>query len=121
MPTIAPEFGGATCFPDALRRGADILGIVGLRELSGLAGFWPAFLSASSLASLILGLCFCLFGKILFANLLAIANAKHHDYIVCFLLRQCIARDMPPVEIALAIVAQQPRIEFVLADNANLG
>ena len=72
------------------------------------------------LGLLFLGSCFSLFGDILFANVPTVAEAEHHDDVIGLLLRQRVARNMPPVEIAFTVVAQQAGEELVLADNANL-
>src|SRR4029450_12393079 len=69
---------------------------------------------------LVLGSCISLFGKILYANFLTVADAQHHDDVVGLLLCQRIARDVPPVEITFRVVLHQAGVMFVLANHANL-
>jgi hypothetical protein len=64
-------------------------------------------------------LLFGLFRKIFFADVVAVADAEHHDDVVGFFPRENIARDMPPIEVALDVVAQQAGIIFVLAVDGD--
>ena len=60
-------------------------------------------------------------GDILFADILPVADAEHHDHIIGLLGTEDVAGDAPPVEIAFDVVAEQAGINLVLANDADLG
>ena len=64
-------------------------------------------------------LLFGFFGEIFFADVLAVADAEHHDHVIGFFLGEDVARDVPPIEIALGVVAQQAGIIFVLTVDGD--
>jgi hypothetical protein len=59
--------------------------------------------------------------QILLTDVLVVGDAEHHHHVVGFLLRQRVARHVPPVEIALVFVAQQAGMRAVLAHDGDLG
>src|SRR6185437_1096240 len=61
------------------------------------------------------------FGEIALADVLAVADAQHHDHVIGLFLRENIARHVPPIEIALGLVTQQTGMNLVLADDGDLG
>ena len=86
--------------------------LVGLRLVQRI-------LTGVLLVLLVLGVLVGLFGQITLADILAVADAEHHDHVIGLFLREKIARDVPPVEIAFRLVAQQPGMNLVLADDAD--
>ena len=84
------------------RSNAVLLLIVGLL-------FILRILIGSGLVRLVLFLLFVVgfFSEIAFADALTIGNAEHHDDIVRLLLREGVARNVPPVEVPLCLVSQQ--------------
>ena len=58
--------------------------------------------------------------EVTLADVLTIADAEHHDDIICLFLRERIARNVPPVEVALRLVAQQAGVNLVLANDGDL-
>src|SRR6185369_4515421 len=53
------------------------------------------------------------------ANARTIADAHHHHDVVGFLLREDIAGNTPPVEIAFGLVSHQTRVKLVFADDRD--
>src|SRR5262249_28101862 len=117
FPFPTAKLGRAAIFFGTLRRGRALLGrIVGVSRLFtnlffdfplGLPVLGLRILRRLIFSLLLLGSCISLFGKILVANVLTVAEAQHHDDVVDLLLRYRIARDVPPVEIAFSVVVQQ--------------
>ena len=118
-PFVAAEFDDAVGDLAALRLGhidPALVLIVGLIFIF-LVGVFAVLLVLGVFG--VFGVLFRFFGKVALADVLPVANAEHHNHVVGFVLRQQIARDMPPVEIALGLVAQQPGIDLVLAHDAD--
>src|SRR6185503_11677618 len=90
-----------------------LIGCFGVgRILAVLAGFLGRFL-VDVLARFL--------GDVALADALAIGNAKHHDHVVGLVLGQQLARDVPPVEVALGLIADEAGVEFVQAHHGDLG
>src|SRR5262249_29121647 len=100
-PFIPPEFDRAAGFIAGLRHAR-----AGLLRIVGLGGLLPGPFFGLVLGLLVLGSRFRFLDEILFANVLTIIDADHHNHVIGFLLSQRIARDVPPVEIAFRVVTQ---------------
>src|SRR4029079_1398825 len=57
--------------------------------------------------------------QVALADILTVADTEHHHNEIRLLLSEDVARNMPPIEIALRLVSQQSRVQFVFADNGN--
>src|SRR6185369_1425399 len=90
-----------------LRRGS----LLGVRSGGGLVGgglVRGSFVGSGLVGRLLLGgFLLGFLGEVLLTDVLAVADAEHHDDVVRLLLPQQVARDVPPVEVVLGIVAQQ--------------
>src|SRR6185312_4423723 len=73
------------------------------------------------LVLLFLGALLGFLGEIALTDVLAVADAEHHDDVVRLLLMEDVAGDVPPVEVVLGIVAQQAGVQLVLAQDRDLG
>src|SRR5262249_44663659 len=122
-PLFGSEFDSATCLLRWLRfrlGSGWLLLLFGvlflvLRVLFGRRLFCLVFLVLLILAFLLVGV----LGGLALANAFAIADAQHHHDVVGFLLREDIAGDTPPVEIALGFVTHQPRVKLVFPDDRD--
>ena len=114
-PFIAAKFDSAVHTLAALRLGRDARRLI---LLAGLILFLRTLVGVFFVL-LFLGVLVGLFGQIALADVLAVADAEHHDHVVGLLLREDIARDVPPVEIAFRLVAQQAGIYLVLTDDGD--
>src|SRR4029077_381481 len=57
--------------------------------------------------------------QVALADILTVADTEHHHNEIRLLLSEDVARNMPPIEIALRLVSQQSRVQFVCADNGT--
>ncbi len=105
-PLVATEFehAGRRRFCFGFRCGDGLVFRLVLRRLVAL--FLIAILLVAGLLTFGL-LFFRLLGEIFFPDVLAVADADHHDDVVRLLLGEDVAHDMPPIEVALGVVAQQ--------------
>src|SRR6185437_12564581 len=123
-PLVAAKFYSAIGFFALLRFGRDrrLFGIVRrLFIVGGLIGLALILRVFFLFVFLLVVLRLLFFRKFARADVLAIGDTKHHHHVIGFLLRQDIPRHVPPIEIALALIAQQARMILVLADDRDFG
>jgi uncharacterized membrane protein len=106
---VAAKFYRAIGFFALLRFGRDdrrLFGIVSrLFIVGGLIGLALILRVFFLFVFLLIVLRFLFFRKFARADVLAIGDAEHHHHVIRFLLREDIPRHVPPIEIALGLIA----------------